>query len=81
MNVDSNKRFHVSLGVRNVGEGRFREVEAFNGTMELHDANGEKAGRIQVASLRPWHPAISRLDKLQPVVYNQFILLNIQRRA
>jgi hypothetical protein len=55
--------------------------KAFNGAMELHDANGEKVGRIQVASLRPWHPAISELDKLQSVVYNQFILLNIRRRA
>jgi hypothetical protein len=67
--------------VRNVGEGRLREVEAFNGTMELREANCEKVGRIQVASLRPWHPAISELDKLQSVVYNQFILLNIRQRA
>ncbi len=51
MNVNSSQQFHVSLGVRNVGEERFREYENFNGTMELRDASGEQVGRIQVATL------------------------------
>ena len=51
MNVDSSQQFHVSLGVRNVGEGRFRDYEAFNGTMALRDASGEEIGRVQVATL------------------------------
>jgi hypothetical protein len=51
MNVDASQRFHVSLGVRNVGEARFRDYEAFNGTMALRDAGGEEVGRIQVATL------------------------------
>ena len=51
MNVDSSQRFHVSLGVRNLSEARFREHATFNGTMELHDASGEEVGRVQVATL------------------------------
>jgi hypothetical protein len=51
MNVDSGQRFHVSLGVRNLGEERFRKYESFNGKMELHDDAGEEVGRIQVATL------------------------------
>jgi len=51
MNVDSGQRFHVSLGVRNVSEARFREYEGFNGRMELRDAAGEEIGRIEVATL------------------------------
>lgn len=51
MNVDSSQQFHVSLGVRNVGEARFREYASFNGTMSLRDASGEEIGRIQVATL------------------------------
>lgn len=51
MNVDSGERFHVSLGVRNVGEERFRDYEAFNGTMLLLDDSGAEVGRIQVTTL------------------------------
>ncbi len=51
MNVDSGQRFHVSLGVRNLGEERFRKYESFNGKMELRDGAGEEIGRIQVATL------------------------------
>jgi len=51
MNVDSSQRFHVSLGVRNPGDARFRDYETFNGTMELRDASGEEVGRIQVSTL------------------------------
>ena len=31
MSVDSGQRFRVSLGVRNVGEARFREYTSFGG--------------------------------------------------
>jgi hypothetical protein len=51
MNVDSGQRFHVSLGVRNVGETRFRAYENFGSVMELHDASGAEVGRISVATL------------------------------
>jgi hypothetical protein len=51
MNVDSGARFHVSLGVRNVGDGRYRDYGAFNGKMELRDDAGGEVGRIQVATL------------------------------
>jgi hypothetical protein len=51
MNVDSSQRFHVSLGVRNLGDARFRDYPSFNGKMELRDASGEEVGRIQVATL------------------------------
>ena len=51
MNVDSSQRFHVSLGVRNVGDMRFHAYESFNGAMELHDDAGEEIGRIQVTTL------------------------------
>jgi hypothetical protein len=51
MNVDSSQRFHVSLGVRNVGEARFRDYQWFNGGMELHDDAGMEVGRIQVSTL------------------------------
>lgn len=51
MNVDSGQRFHVSLGVRNVGQGRFRAYEDFGGVMELRDANGVEVGRISIATL------------------------------
>jgi hypothetical protein len=49
--VDSSQQFHASCGVRNVGEERFREYEAFNGVMELRDDAGQEVGRIQVATL------------------------------
>jgi hypothetical protein len=51
MNVDSGQRFHVSLGVRNVGETRFRAYESFNGAMALREAGGEEVGSIRVATL------------------------------
>jgi hypothetical protein len=51
MNVDSGQRFHVSLGVRNVGEARFRAYESFNGAMALREGDGEEVGSIQVATL------------------------------
>jgi hypothetical protein len=51
MNVDSSQRFHASLGVRNVGETRFREYTSFNGMMVLHDVSDEEVGRIQVTTL------------------------------
>ncbi|MGC9332689.1 MAG: hypothetical protein ACP5JJ_00955, partial [Anaerolineae bacterium] len=51
MNVDSAQRFHVSLGVRNVGEEEFRQYEGFNGEMKLRDDAGTEFGRIQVATL------------------------------
>ena len=51
MNVDSGQRFHVSLGVRNLGEQRFRDYESFNGSMQLRDDAGIEYGRIQVATL------------------------------
>jgi hypothetical protein len=51
MNVDSGQRFHVSLGVENLGDAPFREYQAFNGAMELHDDAGEEIGRIQVTTL------------------------------
>jgi len=51
MNVDSSQRFHVSLGVWNPGDARFRDYPSFNGKMELRDASGEEVGRIQVATL------------------------------
>jgi len=51
MNVDSSQRFHVSLGVRNVGDTRFRDYQWFNGGMELHDDAGVEMGRIQVSTL------------------------------
>jgi hypothetical protein len=51
MDVDSSQRFHVSLGVENVGDRPFRKYEAFNGAMELRDDAGEEVGRIQVTTL------------------------------
>jgi hypothetical protein len=51
MNIDSSQRFHVSLGVENVGDTRFREYEFFNGRMDLHNDTGEEVGRIQVTTL------------------------------
>lgn len=51
MNVDSEERFHVSLGVRNLGDARFRAYDAFNGKMELRDSTGAEAGRISLATL------------------------------
>jgi hypothetical protein len=51
MNVDSGQRFHVRLGVENVGEMPFREFLAFNGVMELRDHTGSEVGRIQVTTL------------------------------
>jgi hypothetical protein len=51
MNVDSGQRFHVSLGVRNVGQVRFRAYEHFGGLMQLRDASGQEVGRISVATL------------------------------
>jgi hypothetical protein len=51
MNVNSSQQFHVSLGVRNVGDERFREYEDFGGTMQLRDDAGQEVGRIQVATL------------------------------
>ena len=51
MNVDSGQRFHVSLGVENLGDAPFREYQAFNGAMELYDDAGEEIGRIQVTTL------------------------------
>ena len=51
MDVDSDQRFHVSLGVRNMGEARFREYENFRGKMELRDDAGAEIGRISVATL------------------------------
>jgi len=51
MNVDSAQRFHVSLGVRNVGKTRFRAYQDFGGVMRLHDASGAEVGRISVATL------------------------------
>jgi hypothetical protein len=51
VSVDSAERFHVSLGVRNLGEQRFRNHEAFNGAMTLRDDGGTELGRIQVATL------------------------------
>jgi hypothetical protein len=51
MNVDSSQRFHVSLGVENVGDRPFHKYETFDGTMKLHDGTGQEVGRIQVATL------------------------------
>lgn len=51
MNVDSDQRFHVSLGVRNVSEDDFGQYEGFNGQMTLRDDAGTEFGRIQVATL------------------------------
>jgi hypothetical protein len=51
MNVDSSQRFHVSLGVENVGDSPFHEYQTFNGAMKLHDDAGEEVGRIQVTTL------------------------------
>ena len=51
MNVDSEERFHVSLGVRTLGDARFRAYDAFNGKMELRDSTGAEVGRISLATL------------------------------
>ncbi|NIV34620.1 MAG: hypothetical protein GWN58_35740 [Anaerolineae bacterium] len=51
MQVDSAQRFHVSLGVRNVGQTRYRDHQAFNAAMELWDDAGEKLGSVSVATL------------------------------
>lgn len=51
MNVDSSQRFHVSLGVRNVGQERFRKYEDFGGVMQVLDDAGVEVGRISVATL------------------------------
>jgi hypothetical protein len=51
MNVDSGQRFHVSLGVRNVGEARYRDYQAFNATMKPSNDSGEDLGSIAVATL------------------------------
>jgi hypothetical protein len=51
LNVDSGQRFHVSLGVENVGDTRFRDYGAFNGLMTLRDDAGMELGRIQVTTL------------------------------
>jgi hypothetical protein len=51
MQVDSTQRFHVSLGVRNVGQTRYRDYQAFNAAMRLLDDAGEKLGSVSVATL------------------------------
>ena len=51
MNVDSGQRFHVSLGVENLGGTPFRRYDAFNGAMTLRGDEGTEVGRIQVSTL------------------------------
>ncbi|MGD9374706.1 MAG: hypothetical protein PVJ23_02910 [Anaerolineae bacterium] len=51
MQVDSAQRFHVSLGVRNLGQTRYRGYQGFNASMELWDDAGQKLGSISVATL------------------------------
>jgi hypothetical protein len=51
MNVDSGQRFHVSLGVRNVGQARYRDSQAFNAVMQLQNDAGEDLGSIWVTTL------------------------------
>ena len=51
MQVDSAQRFHVSLGVRNVGQTRYRDYQSFNAAMELRDDAGEKLSSVSVATL------------------------------
>lgn len=51
MNVDSGERFHVSLGVHNRGQARFRDYGAFNGAMDLRDESGAEVGRVRVTTL------------------------------
>ena len=51
MNVDSSQRWHVSLGVKNVGDAAFRTGGSFNGEMNLRNSAGAEIGRIQVATL------------------------------
>jgi hypothetical protein len=60
MNVNSSQQWHVSLGVRNMGEEAFRDYEFFNGAIELRDSVGEEVSRIQVTNLwalEPGQPA------------------------
>jgi hypothetical protein len=51
MQVDSAQRFHVSLGVRNVGQTRYRDYQGLNAAMQLLDKAGEKLGSVSVATL------------------------------
>ena len=51
MQVDSAQRFHVSLGVRNVGQTRYRDYQSFNAAMQLLDSAGAKLGSVSVATL------------------------------
>ena len=51
MQVDSAQRFHVSLGVRNVGQTRYRDYQSFNAAMELRDDAGERLSSVSVATL------------------------------
>ncbi|HSJ56351.1 MAG TPA: hypothetical protein VLC95_04170, partial [Anaerolineae bacterium] len=51
MQVDSGQRFNVSLGVRNGGDEPFTDYQAFNGTMDLTTAAGERVASITVATL------------------------------
>lgn len=51
MQVDSAQRFHVSLGVRNVGQTRYRAYQGLNAEMKLLDDAGEKLGSVSVATL------------------------------
>jgi hypothetical protein len=51
MNMDSGERFRVSLGVRNMGQARFRDPQALNAAMELRNDSGENLGSIAVATL------------------------------
>jgi len=74
MEVNSSQVWHVSLGVRNVGDVVFRDYEFLNGAMELCNSAGEEVGRIQVTNLwelkpgeRAW-PAAFR-SKLAPGAY------------
>ena len=56
MDVNSSQEWHVSLGVRNVGEEPFRDNEFFGTVMELRDSAGDEVGRIQVTNLWDLEP-------------------------
>lgn len=51
MQVDSAQQFHVSLGVRNVGQTRYRDYQSFSAAMELRDDAGQTLGSVSVATL------------------------------